>query len=1006
MSRLALLIDTERCTGCKSCEAACKAEHGLGPGEYRNRVVWMSGPQQAMLDFFTVSCQHCERPACQRACPVNPGAIQKDPDTGVVSVIEDRCTGCGECVTACPYGAMGYDASGHHSVKCDLCSERREAGLKPACATVCPTRAIRFGERRDHLKAIEAAGRETIDHDVFLQGPANIFLKRLTKPRLDVPPDQSSPGGEPAREATPESLATTEVIRRRVPVVDDAQSGRAIDRNAIQAPYGLTREERQPDTVVPGGCNICFNCCPTEYHLRDGKVIRVTGNSNDAQWQGRVCPKSQFLLQLYNSPERLTQPLKRVGPRGSGQFEPVSWQEALDDIAAKLSALREQHGPETLGVFAGTRTGTLTRRGYILLFTQMWGTPNYTDTEAFCSESKNFAYTLTQGAIGSGNSYTETDIGSAALYVYFGDNQAESRPVHFGMINDWRLQRGARMVVVDPRLTVTASKADQWLAIRPGTDWAMVLALCHHILRTGQHDTSFCAQWILGWEQWRDYLFDNDYSPQWAASVTGIDAAQIEALADEIAAADGCVMFGARGINQHSNGTQTNRALMFLAAITGNWGRKGGTYFNFGTPSPAVANAPAERRAPVGRPMLGSNPSGWLDAMLDGTPYPMKALITCNNPMAAWPGQEKVREAFKALDLLVHIELYRNETSAYADYILPAATGVEKGEVGRAAEDRRVVWIDQVIDPPGQAWPDGWIWIELGKRFGFDDVLKDKYKDSALFWDEMCLESPEMKGCTQKRLHEAPARWVRTPLYTEDSPEIETLYLEGTTAHGHPEGHRFPTPSGKLEFWTEALQQKYAALGLSALPEFFTDEEQLIDLPYVKRRVDAADPLQHPFRVNGPIVQPVQIARGDVPAGEQADEQSPSQRLRAQGFDTELITGRAPAPHFHSWSHYSWQAQEMWPDMYVQIHPDKAAALGVNDGSTVRVETAHGSVQARAWIYPGIRRDAVFLPIGWDAAQPFHPWQSVNLLTDGAQRDPVSDHANLKSYLCRVSVNG
>lgn len=994
MTRLALMVDLERCIGCKSCEAACKAEHGLGPGEQRNRVVWLGDTEQHGLDFLTLSCQHCERPACLRACPVVPKAIEKDPVTGVVSVVESRCTGCGECVIACPYGAMGYDSNDHHAVKCDLCAERRSEGRRPACATVCPGEAIRFGTREDHLRAIADEGRATLDHDAFLLGPANLFLER-TRPR----PETSQPA--PASVATVHdgsahgdgpsaaSLRITEGHRPRV--VDDPARKTLIPSEAIRFPYRAARRERQPDAVVPGGCNICFNCCPTEYHLREGKVVRVTGNEADPLWKGKVCPKSQFLLQLYNSEERLTRPLKRVGKRGEGRFEPISWEQALDEIAAKLTALRDEYGPETLGLFAGTRTGTLTRRGYILMFQQLWGTPNYSDTEAFCSEAKRVAYMLTQGANGSGNSYTPTDIGTAQLYVYFGDNQAESRPVHFGMVNDWRLRNGARMIVVDPRLTVTASKADLWLPIRTGTDWALALALAHHLFTTDQHDALFCEQWVQGWERWRDFLFARGYTPEWAAGVTSLPAERIRALGDEIARADGCVIFGGRGLNQHVNGAQTNRALMFLAAITGNWGRKGGTFQNYGTSIPVAANVPQERRRVPGRPSLGNNPTAWLEGMVQGSPYPMKALITCNNPMSSWPGQERLRDAFKALDLLVHIELFANETSRYADYVLPAATGVEKGEIGRAAEDRRIIWIDKVIDPPGEAWPDGWIWIELGRRLGFEDVLREEYKDSARFWDAECIRHPELRGCTQKRLHDAPARWVRAPLFHEDDPEIETLYLEGTTAPGAPDGHRFPTPSGKLEFWTRELDEQFAAMGLDALPEFYTDREHLVDLPWV----EAADLDRSPMERAGSSWKAIRIR--------QPDADSPSRRLRARGFDTELITGRPPAAHFHSWTHYAWQAQEMWPDLYVQIHPDKARTHGILDGDRVTVETAHGSIEARAWLHAGIRPEAVFVPIGWDAAQPYHPWRSVNHLTDHSQRDPVSGHSNLKTYLCRLT---
>lgn len=983
MTQLALSIDLERCTGCKSCEAACKQVNGLGPHEYRNKVLWLGAPDVPALDFLTVTCQQCDRPACLRACPVAPKALSKDPVTGVVSVDESRCTGCGECVLACPYGAMGYDPIDHHAVKCDLCAPRRARGDGPACASVCPTRAITFGPREALLATAVANGKPVRDHDHFLQGPATLYLDR--KPQAEAPP-------------APDRLAGTV----QPAILSDNATRQRLQGSDTRAPYRQDNSAAA-DTVTPGGCHICFNGCTLKFHHRDGAIVNILGNTDDPVFQGRICPKSQMTLQLYNNPERLTRPLKRIGERGSNRFEAISWDQALDEIADKLRAVRQQHGSEALAIHMGTRTGVLNIMGYMRLFAQMWGTPNVLTTEPFCDAGKVVALELTLGSTNLGNIYTEDDIGSAQLYVYFGDNQAETRPVNFGMLNDWRLRNGARMIVADPRLTPTGSKADLWLPIRPGTDMALGLALIHEIFATQKHDEAFCRAWIMGWEQWRDFVMERDYSADWAATVTDLSAAQIRSLAAEIADADGCMIFASRGVNQHSNSLQTNRVLMFLAAMTGNWGRKGGGYFNVAAePDWQTVPVPDARRAPMTRPAMGRNPVAWLDGMRHAQPYPIRALITGNNPAAQWPGGPAVREALETLDLIVHVELFRNETSALADYVLPAATGVEKGGISRLSEDRRIVWNDKLVEPPGEARSDHWFWIELGKRLGFDDVLKEEYKDPGLFWDEVFRPAtPDLHGATLKRLKSVPYRWVRTPVASEDAPEASTLYLEGTTAFRQPAGKRFPTPSGKLEFWNDTLEAKFRSLGLSALPEFYTEAEQLIDLPYLPSQPNQSgspttivgETVLSPF-FHAPALAPVVSIM-------QPGDDSPSAQLRAAGYDTELVTGRPAAPHFHSWTHYFWQAQEMWPDLYCQMHPDKAAAIGVEDGEKVRIETPGGAIQARAWVTAGVRRESVFVPIGWDRTQPFHPAASVNTLTQGAL-DPASQQSNLKLHLCRV----
>ena len=479
--------------------------------------------------------------------------------------------------------------------------------------------------------------------------------------------------------------------------------------------------------------------------------------------------------------------------------------------------------------------------------------------------------------------------------------------------------------------------------------------------------------------------FDKQYNLEWTARVTDLPIKQIKDLATTIAKANGCMIFLSRGINQHSNSAQTNRVFMFVAAMTGNWGRHGGGYFNVSSELGWQIPHIPEHRKPTIRGAVSKNPSVWLEAMTKGTPYPVRALITSNNPLANWPDQNRARDAVKSLDLVVHMELFKSATSQFADYVLPMATGIEKGGTTRFAEDRRIVWNDRLIDPPGEAKSDHWFWIELGKKFGFDDILKEDYKNPRKLWDEVMVAStPILRGASIANLTAMPNRTIRVPCFDADAGEIDPIYITENQRNNPNLTLSYPTPSGKLEFWSEALEEKFNTMGLSALPEFYSESQQLIDLPHIE--FDETSKISS-FFSGDTLGYGGKITRDEL--------------NHAEKYDTELITGRPPAPHFHSWTHYFWQAQEMWPEQYCQIHPGKAEILGIKDGDDVIVETANGHIKARAWIHRGIRPTSIFIPIGWDEQQPYHPASGVNHLT-GVALDPVSQQANLKTHLCRV----
>lgn len=756
--------------------------------------------------------------------------------------------------------------------------------------------------------------------------------------------------------------------------------------------FGDAGAAPQPEQVFTAGCQWCQSTCSMKVHVREGRIVNVFGNPDDPVSEGRLCPKGQASVGMLYNKYRLKAPLKRVGPRGKPEsYQEIGWDQALTEIADKLKAVRDKHGPEALAWWVAGRSESQARAGLTGTFEKLYGTPHREGTGPFCNLAGTSASNSILGHNNPPWTYTRDDFGGADWYMFIGSNMAACKPVAFGKVNDRRAAGKAKMIVVDPRMSETAGRADLWLPIKPSTDMALALAMMHHIVEKNLHNKDFIEKKVLGFDKLKAHLAERQYTPEWAETMTGIPAATIKSLAEEYARTEKAIIMGNAGLSHHTNGHLTHRAFFTLAAITGHFGKPSMGYGcgNTGATPMGSISVPADREVKPKRQRLGRSPIAWVEPMITGKPYPLKAFIATCSPLMQWGDIGRVATALDNLDVSVFYSMFPSIETLYFDYILPVSPWAESGGVCPVSDERRNIFVPQVIKPLNQAWPERWIFIELGKKMGWGDIFKDAYKDPVVLQREMAKKT----GFSPERFAAKKDAALRGPLPAPDAPEIGTLYTE---QHGVPgKKGQFPRPSGKIEIWTEDLEKAYRAQGLSPLPEFFVDPEigMKDGLPYLEY-VDndssegIASQMKGIVAVGNMRALRVKIKR---PAGPELS-----------GFDTYLTSGRPNASHFGEGSHWIKMLNDHAPDQFCLIHPEKAARIGVVSGDTVRVEGVKGHVLAKAWVYEGIRKDTVFVPNSYSAVQPFAQWKSLNYIVDKDKRCPVSDQVNYKGLVCRV----
>jgi formate dehydrogenase len=699
---------------------------------------------------------------------------------------------------------------------------------------------------------------------------------------------------------------------------------------------------------APCKIGACEPFCGLEFE--EGRVVSVRPDRDHPISRGHACIKGMRVGDCVNDPERLLHPLRR-GPQG---LERVSWEDAIREIGAKLRSLREAHGPGAIATYWGNAADSAA----ITLantFCHAFGSANsfnvlsleYTDRGA-----------VAERVLGNENLILQPDAGRSRFALLLGTNPLvtngmallQRRPRISADLRGMR-RRGGRVVVVDPRFTETARIADEHLAIRPGTDLLLLVAMIRRILESARADRAFLERHATGHPQWSALAAKLD--PERAARITGIPVSRIEQLADEFAAADGAFATTRVGVQTSRHTTLTEWAVMVLNAVTGNIDRPGGVYFNPGAIDvPALIERFGRRRnaAPArigGYPQIFGGPPATVLAedVLSADPDRIRALVVvAGNPVLSFPHTEKVERALRRLELLVCIDIYPSDTIAFADFALPAATLYEKGGLHFLASTFEphpfLEWRAKIMEPRGEARSEWEIMKSLSRaaRVPFlNDPLLDRLARilegaGGSFSEDLLYRFLLLGKVSLRRLKRTPGG-----------------IKVGEIRFGELLERGLRTRDGRLHLAPPDLVN--ALPGALAEPDPATDE--------------------YPFL---------------------------------------LVSGARRLAGYNSWTHHIEALAEKLGGNWATMSPADAARLGIAEGDLVQVRSPVGELEIEARLSPEIREGVIAIhpffghryESGTRASRRF-PGVNVNLLHDDRVRDPFCGMPVFNGTPCRVT---
>jgi anaerobic selenocysteine-containing dehydrogenase len=669
-------------------------------------------------------------------------------------------------------------------------------------------------------------------------------------------------------------------------------------------------------TTVRAACpHDCPDTCAMIVTIEDGRATKVAGDPEHPFTRGGLCVKVNNYPDKTYSPDRVLHPMRRVGPKGSGRFEQISWDEALDTIADTFRAKIAEHGPETVmpvsylgnqGVLNGLTVGDA-------FFNRLGATIT---ERTYCDSGSCTAYAATVGATAG----IDPESFVHSRYIIIWASNTISTNLHLWPIIAEAQKRGAKVVCIDPMRHRTAQRADWYIPIRPGTDGALALAMMNVIIGEGLHDEAYVRDHTAGFDELAERVAQ--YTPEWASEETGIPVEDIRTLAREYATTDPSVIRIGVAIERHAGGGQTVRSIACLPALVGAWRHVGGgllqlplwahpvnwpafVHPEFATPGTRVVN-----QFLLGRVLTGEG--GASGATGDGGALdpPVTALVVYNsNPMVVSPEQDKIAAGLAREDLFTVVsDHFLTDTARYADIVLPATTALEQHDLMFSWGHFYVTLNVPAVEPEGEAVPNTELFRRLAARMGFDDeyfrLTDEQLMEQAYDWS-----APAMAGITLDSLRETG--WARLNLPSADE------------YRPHAEGG-FPTPSGKTEFRSAALE----AAGNFVVPLFRQLCEEF-------QPGGVVDPLPHYVapRETGEVyplnlLSPKSHAYINSSAGDQAMQK------RVQGEQT------------------------------VTIHPADAEARGIGEGRYVEVSNDRGRFVALARLSEEVAPGVVVCPMG------------------------------------------